>query len=151
MRRKDRQNNSPDFLNYVLDHASHIYVAFMDGEYPYCLPFNFAVIGNKIYIHCAREGKKLDLIHKNPHAAFSIAIDEEINTEEATTYYKSVCGKGLASIVEDSEEKRQALNVLGSRYKARCAQPATDRDVNRVDIIRLDIEEMNGKQNIKKT
>lgn len=146
MRRKDRENNSEEFYDLVFSKAEIIHVAFRDEPYPYCLPFNFGKVGNNIYIHSAREGKKLDLIRENPEVAFSLAIDIRIDTEKYTTYFKSVCGEGVASLVEDPIEKGAALDAIGERYKARCPRPATSAQIDRVGIIKISIVSLSGKR-----
>lgn len=145
MRRRDREQNSEEFFSAVFERAEVIFLAFRNGEFPYCLPFNFAREGGIIYIHSARDGQKLDCIRADGHVAFSLAIDMEIDRHNSTTYYKSVCGLGMASIVQDNREKRHALELIGSRYNAKCRMPATDSDAGRVAIIRIDIGALSGK------
>ena len=146
MRRKEREINSEEFYDLVFSGAEAIHVAFRDEPYPYCLPFNFRKVGNNIYIHCAREGKKLDLIRENPEVAFSLAIDIRVDTEKSSTYYKSVCGAGLASLVEDPVEKGAALDAIGEKYKARCQRPAPRGQIDRVAIIKIAIVSLSGKR-----
>ena len=50
----------------------------VEGEgAPYCVPLNFGaeLAGDTLvlYFHCAKEGKKLDLLRKNPRVGFSAA------------------------------------------------------------------------------
>lgn len=150
MRRKDRACSLPEFFDEVFAAANEIFIAFHDDKYPYCLPFNFARIENKIYIHCAKEGKKLDLIRKNPHISFCIVCDVKIDTKKATTYYKSVCGLGIAAIVEDENEKRIALDAIALHYNAeKCNRPAKDADVNRTGIFCIEIKQLTGKRRLQ--
>ena len=65
--------------------------------------------------------------------------------EKATTTFRSVCGTGTAIIVEDKEEKRTALDAITVRYKSLCPRPAPDSMINRVAIIRIDIDSLMGK------
>lgn len=150
MRRKDRECNDPHFFDQVFSHAPEIFLALNNGDYPYILPLNFARSGSVVYFHSAREGAKLDLIRANGNAAFSLACDVVVDPENSTTCYKSICGRGKARIVEDRDEKRAALDLLALRYCALCQRPAPDADLNRVAIIRLDIESMTGKQRLPK-
>lgn len=150
MRRIDREVTDPEFYDYVFAKALEIFLALRDGEYPYCVPLNFVREGNTIYMHSAREGRKLDIIRANGHAAFSLACDVKILPEKNSTCYKSVCGRGFASIVEDRKEKKRALDALAERYNARCPRPASDASIASVAIIRLDIQEMTGKAHREK-
>lgn len=145
MRRKDRERTDTAFFDEVLAAAEVIFLALHNGEYPYCLPVNFARDGERLYIHCAHEGLKLDCVRRDPRVAFSCAADISIDREEASTYYKSVCGTGTARIVEDMAEKQYALDCIGSRYAARCPRPTPEATARRVTIVRIDILTLTGK------
>lgn len=146
MRRKDRQCNDPAFFDHVFNTAEALCLALRDGGFPYCLYLNFVRKDNVIYIHSAREGHKLDLLRANGNAAFALACDIRIDRQKSATYYASVQGRAHGAIVDDIEEKRAALDMLSARYEALCPRPASDANVARVAIIRLDILEMAGKR-----
>lgn len=145
MRRREKLRVDEAFLEEVFAACGEIFVAFMDGDFPYCLPFNFAKSGNAIYIHSALRGHKLDCLAANPNVAFALARDIEIDRERSSTWFKSVSGKGIARIVEDVAEKRRALDLLSLRYDAKCARPAPAAMAARVAIIRIDIISAAGK------
>lgn len=146
MRRKDCERNGNDFFEDVLDKSEELFLAINDDEFPYIVPLNFVHKAGKIYIHSSTEGTKLDLIRRDPKVSFSLATEILVDVKKSTTYYKSVCGRGMASIVEDREEKRLALDSIAMRYKALCPVPATDANVDRVAIIRIDVMTLSGKQ-----
>lgn len=150
MRRKDRFRDNEDFINKVLDEAESIYLAMMDGKYPYCIPLNFARADGHLYLHCAHEGHKLDLIAKDPHVAFSCAVDVIIDQAKYTTYFRSVCGRGQASMVEKVEEKCFALEAIGVKYAAACPRPCPPSAADRVAIVRIDIVDAWGKESLPK-
>lgn len=150
MRRKDRECSSAEFADLVFQKAGVITLAMFDGDYPYCLPLNFARKDTHIYIHTAREGKKLLCLQANPHVAFSLFIDEEVDQKNFTTYYKSLCGTGIASIVTDAREKCAALDAIGEKYQALCPRPCLPENAARVTIARIEIKELSGKKNEKK-
>lgn len=145
MRRKEKLRLDEDFFDYVFDHSPVIYIAFFDGDFPYCLPFNFYKDKSSIYIHCALDGHKLECIKQNPRVGFSLACEIEIDTRKSTTRYKSLCGKALACLVVDENEKRQALDQLAIRYNALCVRPAPPAAIQRTNIVRFDIIEISGK------
>lgn len=151
MRRKDRECNDPALFDEVFSRAEVIFLAINGPEYPYCIPVNFARLDSKIYIHSALAGRKLDLLSRNANVGFSAAIDVEIDIQASTTYYKSICGEGLAVIVEDVTEKQQALTLIAERYNARCSRPASIADARRVAIIRIDIKQLYGKGHLARS
>lgn len=146
MRRKDRERTDSEFFDEVFSAAEVLFLAFTNGDAPYCLPVNFAREGDHIYIHCAPEGLKLDCVRRDDRVAFSCAVDVVIDRERSTTYYKSLCGTGCAVIIDDMEEKRHALDCIGERYAARCPRPAPEATARRVTILRIDIRTLTGKQ-----
>lgn len=146
MRRKDRERTDIEFIDEVFQKAEVLYLAMHDGNFPYCLPLNFAQAGDKIYIHSAKEGHKLDCLLKNPNVSFALACDVIIDREHFTTLYKSVCGQGHASLVDDVHEKCRALDLIGKHYSALCPSPATPEMAARIAIIRIDILDCSGKE-----
>ena len=146
MRRAKSECNDPAFFDEVFNAADELFLAMHDGDYPYVLPLNFVRQEQAIYLHCALEGHKLDCIRQNPRVAFTIIADVSIHREKSTTYFKSLCGKGLASIVEDEAEKGRALDAIAARYAALCPQPTPSASIRRTAIVRIDIEELVGKR-----
>ncbi len=137
-----------EFMDNVLHKAQEIYVAFhVTNHAPYVLPLNFIYLQDKIYIHCAQEGRKIDCIQANPYIGFTAVTDITIIKEKSTTYYSSVCGTGKATLVDDIEEKETALQALATRYAATCPCPTPPASLAHVAIIRIDIEELCGKSN----
>ncbi|MDE5879792.1 MAG: pyridoxamine 5'-phosphate oxidase family protein [Desulfovibrio sp.] len=150
MRRKDRERTDAAFFDAVFASAEVLFLALKNGEFPYCLPVNFAHDrpggGNRLYIHCAHEGLKLDCIRADDRVAFSCAVDIHIDVARATTYYRSLCGTGRARVVEDMAEKCHALDCIGSRYAALCPRPTPEATARRVAILRIDILSLTGKE-----
>lgn len=145
MRRKDRECTDENTILQILDRADTLFLAVETDSYPYCVPVNFTRKGSVLYIHSALKGSKLDWIRRKNDIGFSAAIDIEIDINNSTTYYKSVCGNGKALIIEDEAEKGLALDLIAKKYNARCSQPAPLADIHRVGIIRIDIESLTGK------
>lgn len=146
MRRNDRERTDKAFMDQVLAEAEELWVGFNTGGAPYVLPLNFAHVDNCLYMHCAVEGRKLDLIRQDPRVGFTTAAGVEIIREKFTTRYRSVCGTGRAVILEDAAEKQKALDAISERYQALCPRPAPEKMLARTLAIRIDIEELTGKE-----
>lgn len=145
MRRADRERADAAFFDEVFAAAEVLFLAFSNGDFPYCLPVNFARDSQHLYIHCAQEGLKIDCVRRDARVAFSCAVDITIDREHSSTYYKSICGLGHARMVEDVEEKRHALDCIGERYGARCPRPTPEAAARRVAVLRIDIQSLTGK------
>lgn len=151
MRRKDREQTDPAFFDKVLHDAETIWLSMKNGnDAPYVIPLNFVYHKGFLYIHCANEGLKLDLIRKDPCVGFAIATDIQVIREKSTTKYRSVCGSGKASILEDPEEKQAALMAIREHYTAQCTLPLSAERLAKIAVIQIAIEQMTGKAAGKK-
>ena len=75
--------------------------------------------GNQLvfYLHCAKEGHKLDVMQENPH----VCVELETNVELVSggdvpckygASFASVFGRGKAELVENEQEKIKGLKLL---------------------------------------
>lgn len=143
---KGQLRHDPAWLDAFFQRADEIFVSFSGGDYPYVLPLNFVWLDGRIYLHCGFTGRKLDLLRQDGRVGFAAALDVTIVRERSTTWYKSVSGCGHIRIVEDTEEKRRALDALSLRYAARCPRPAPEAMLRRVNVLCIDVENINGKE-----
>lgn len=123
-----------------------------DNDYPYAVPLNYVYANGFIYIHCAKQGHKIDVLRQNPKCSVCIIEKDEIVPEKFTTYYRSVIAFGYAKFVNDTTEKREALERLAAKYS-----PGLDptreieKSIKAVAIIKLELEKITGKQSIELT
>lgn len=71
MRRFENRTHDPKMIAAMLDMIETVHIGCFDEEYPYVVPMNFGyeIKDNQllVYVHCAREGHKIDLWKKNPN------------------------------------------------------------------------------------
>lgn len=95
MRRADRQQDRAFALD-LIDRCSHGVVAISSGEdTPYCLPLSLVRVEDALYFHCARAGRKLDLLRRNPRVCVTfVGEDTPVFLEPAmySTYFQSAIG-----------------------------------------------------------
>ena len=152
MTRRERQVTDMNEIIRILDTAKVLHLGLVDGDEPYVVPMNYGYIMENekltIYLHGAPRGRKIDLIRKNPKIFFEADCDiTPFEGDVACRYgitYSSIMGKGTATIIEDIDEKREALTFL--------MKTQTDKDfvfdekiVNIVSVIKLDISEYTAK------
>lgn len=135
-------SEDPALPGEILNKAESLFVAFQTGDFPYVLPFNHVWLDGRIYIHCALEGRKIDVLRRDGRVGFSTAVDVCIIREKSTTHFRSLCGTGRVSEVTDTEEKRRALDAISLRFDARCPRPTPDAALARVNILRIDVESL---------
>jgi len=151
MRRKEREITDRAAMEAIIQETEVCRMGLCDGGTPYVVPMNFGYQDGKVYLHSALEGRKLDIIRKNPEVCLVFEADAKIESApEAcsfTTKYRSVMAWGKASIQEELEEKAFGMNVLMKHYTGTEFEfPA--QALARLVVIRVDIEKMTGKQNL---
>jgi len=152
MRRKDKEVTSRDWMMEVLEKGVWLELA-MSGKdgWPYVVPLNYGIGDDFIIVHGAREGKKIDLLKENDKVAFNVAIDTEIirdenDPSEFSMKYRSVSGLGTAKLIEDIDEKREALKIIMEHYHGP-KEPMTEATLKATAVIKISITELTGKIN----
>jgi uncharacterized protein len=153
MTRREREITDPEKIKYILDTAKVVHVALDDDGQPYVIPMSYGYEMTdgvlKLYLHCAHQGYKLDLIRKNPRVSFSMECDiRPFSGKIACQYglsYKSICGKGRACIVDDVSEKEKSLSLLMKTQTG--GDFSFDEKMSSiVTVIKIDVTEFSGKE-----
>lgn len=155
VRRKDREVIGTDALEDILRRCQVCYVAFQGEAYPYVVPLNFGYVREgeafTLYFHCATEGKKLEMMRKNPRVAIAMDGDSRLvaKGESAAAYtmaYESLMATGTLRQVE-GPEKETGLSALMRQYAPEKTFAFDDATLGRVAVLRLDVEGLTGKRN----
>ena len=97
---------------------------------PYVVPVCFGYEGDILYFHSAPRGRKLDILRRNSAVCFEFDVDCEVVPAKSacgwSMRFRSVVGFGDASLVEDPEEKRKALDVIMGQYGGQPGEYAAD-------------------------
>ncbi len=148
MRRSDKQIKDLAELEAILRSAQICHLSMVDEGKPYVVPLNFGYEDNALYFHSAPEGRKINILRKNPEVCFSVVARHEIVVSERacswTAEFSSVTGTGKAAILTDRSEKEKGLTVLMSQYSDE-KYDFSDEDLDGVVVIRVDVQEMTGK------
>jgi len=151
MRRADKQITNIMELEAILRSAQICHLSMVDEGKPYVVPLNFGYEDNALYFHSAPEGRKINILRKNPEVCFSVVARHEIVVSERacswTAEFSSVTGTGKAAILTDRAGKEKGLTVLMSQYSDE-KYDFSDEDLDGVVIIRVEINEMTGKSNV---
>jgi nitroimidazol reductase NimA-like FMN-containing flavoprotein (pyridoxamine 5'-phosphate oxidase superfamily) len=149
MRRNESEINDIASIEEIIRKAQVCRLALSENDRPYVVPLCFGYKDNTLYFHSAREGKKLDVLKKNNNVCFEIDTDNELlkgkKACSCSMKYRSVIGFGRAEIIEDTELKHRALNIIMQNYfEGFFKYP--DEAVNKTVIIKVKIDSMTGKQ-----
>ena len=158
MRRKDRERG-PEFSLPLIDRCSHGVIALTTGEdTPYCIPISLVRVGSALYFHCAREGRKVDLLRRCPRVCITFVGEDDPALEangNYTTYFQSAVVTGTAAEVTEETEKVEALRALCQKLlPEHMAGDTFDRAIARslavTSVWRIDVDQITGKQKAKK-
>jgi uncharacterized protein len=157
MRKKEREITDRHELETVLKAAQILRLGINEpGAPPYIVPVNFGYKDGAIYFHCSYEGKKMELIAKDPAVSFEaetdVAVVAPANSTDACEWgvaYRSVIGRGRAVLLADADEKRAGLLILMAGV-APNVDPSSfmlnDKIMDITAVVRIEIEEMTGKK-----
>ncbi len=121
MRRKDREITEMDDILDIVGQAKVLHLGLMDDGYPYIVPLNYGFEtdegGLVFYMHCAKEGHKIDLIRRSPKVCVELECGAKLvpGGDVPCRYglaFASVIGWGTVGIVEDEAEKIKGLELL---------------------------------------
>lgn len=154
MRRKDRDVTNMEESMCIVKKAKYLHLGMLSGEYPHIIPMHYGFACREdrfiFYMHCAKEGEKLDLLRANPNVCVEIETDVEllpggdIPCKYGSTF-ASFLGKGYAEIIDDTEEKIKGLHLLMQQQTGRDFE-ITPKMADMVAVIRVEISSFTAKR-----
>lgn len=121
MRRTDREVTEIQKILEILHTSKFMHLGLFDHDFPYIVPMHYGFEqldhGLVFYMHCAKEGHKLDLIRENPNVCVELECNVALISggERACEYgasYASFIGRGKAELVQQEQEKIRGLSLL---------------------------------------
>lgn len=152
MRRSRQALSREESIEILKSATSGVLSVSGDDGYPYGVPMSFVYDDSKIFFHCAKDGHKLDAIKRSDKVSFCVISQDHVVPEEYTTYFRSVIVFGRARILEQEQEKREALEKLAARYSPEQAEgrlEEIDKLFLQVRVVELAIEHITGKEAIE--
>jgi len=149
MRRSAQQLPEQETEKILQESTCGVLALLGDEDYPYAVPLNHFYIAGKLYFHGAMEGHKADAVKKHPKASYCVIWKDAVDAPTLSTRYQSVIAFGRIRIVEDAQEKREAITALAHRFApeyAEKAQAEIAESWNQLCMFALDIEHMTGKE-----
>lgn len=149
MRRKDKEVVDREFIDSVMSRSQVCRIGLCQDGVPYIVPMCFGYDGESIYLHSAKEGRKIDFLKSNPAVCFEIDIDCELKPSDKpcsfSMKYRSVMGYGEVSFIEDEEDKRRALGIILKHYDSG-GSGLGEVSLEKISVFRIDIAEMTAKK-----
>lgn len=152
MRRNDRAINGISDIEDILRSADVCRIGMANDNIPYIVTMNFGYVPDpeqKLYFHCAGEGKKLDMMRMNNFVCFEMDTDHVIIKGKKGCgwgmKFKSIIGSGYIHEVTDRVERITGLNSIMAHYGGVGTYEYDEKVLEETTILRLDIHEMTGK------
>ena len=156
MRRSDRARDR-SFAFDVIDRCGHGVAALSTGgEGPYCIPLSLVRVGDDLFFHCALEGRKLDLLRRDPRVCVTfVGEDTPVFLEPAmySTYFQSAIVTGTAQEVTGEAEKIAALRALCRKLtpdRMDGFDAAVSKSLKVTSVWRISMEEVTGKAKLRR-
>lgn len=147
MRNWKREVTDPATIAEMLEHGQVLHLAMCDEGAPYVVPLTYGWRDGVAWAHCATEGRKLDVLARDPRVCFDITLEAEVVRTGRpcrwSTRYRSLIGFGTARVVTEGPELREGLSVLVAAFGGDPDQ--LPEDLGRVAVIRIDVESLTAK------
>jgi len=119
-----------------------------DGT-PYAVPLSLVRTGEKtFYFHCAMEGKKLNILRKNPRVCLSAVTKCKPTVDPKdgsfTLEFKSAITFGVAEEVTNDTEKIEALRAICERFLPKhmpAFNASIERSLGRTAVVKITLTE----------
>jgi nitroimidazol reductase NimA-like FMN-containing flavoprotein (pyridoxamine 5'-phosphate oxidase superfamily) len=152
IRRKDKEITDAREMRQILRSARYVTVAMCAGDEPYLvtLSHGYDETRNCLYFHCAKEGKKIDVLRANNQVWGQALVDHGYVQGSCDHLYATVHFRGKVTFIDDKAEKEHALRLmiesLDENPEAIIPKQITPESVQKVLIGRIDIDYMSGKK-----
>jgi nitroimidazol reductase NimA-like FMN-containing flavoprotein (pyridoxamine 5'-phosphate oxidase superfamily) len=152
MRRIEKEISNQKEIIEILKDGKFVIISMCRNNEPYIvtLSYGYDEIKNAIYIHCAKEGQKIDFLNSNPFICGTI-IEDNGYEESCGQKYRSVVFRGKIVIVEELKEKKYGFEILLKQLEK---DPniikekflKKDETYENSGMLRIDINEISGKE-----
>ena len=154
MRRADKEIGSREEMDEIVRGSRVCRIALSMDNMPYIVPVSFGYDGESIYIHTAKEGKKLNIINNNNNICFEFERDVKLfrDRENACKWsfsYESVIGMGRIYELESFEGRKYGLNEIMSQYSGKKWVFGED-ELRNIRVWKIEIHSMTGKRSVKR-
>ena len=159
MRKFEHQIRDRVLIAAILDQIPVVHVGCNDGDWPYVVPLSFGYEAAeevlRVYLHCAREGRKVDLLRRFPQVCVTFVGDDRpvfVPPAMYSTWFQSVIITGTASEVTDPLKKAEALRALCQKLTPEHMdgfEAAVGKSLAVTAVWKVHMEEISGKAKLE--
>ena len=156
MRRQNRQVTDLAEIKVILEEIKVARLGMFDGKQVYVVPLNHGFKMEEdgkiiFYLHCAKVGRKVEILKKNPEVCIELDGRHELMSADApcnhSYYYASLIGNGAVEFVDDFAEKAHALELVMKHQTGKADWTFDEKWVNAVCVMKLVLTDYTVKQN----
>lgn len=154
MRRRDREVTEQKHIDEIIAACDCCRLGMRDEAGVYIVPMNFGFRRENdrryLYFHGADEGKKLDLLRKNPQVGFEMDTAHDLVAAESAEgfsfRYSCIVGKGIVRFLQNPAEKRRALSFLMEHYTKKTDWSFPEKLLEHMAVLELEVTEISAKE-----
>ncbi|WP_373485136.1 pyridoxamine 5'-phosphate oxidase family protein [Acetobacterium malicum] len=154
MRRANREVTELAELIEIINGCKVCRLAMVDNGQPYVVPLNFGYHRDDsvitIFLHCAREGRKMDILKQNNQVCIEMDQMKELLSGEKgcdySCYFESFIGTGQAVFLDDAAAKGQALQAIMKQQTGRDDFSFDQHILDQTAVIAVELSSYSGKR-----
>ena len=141
-----------ELVHKILDEGFICHVGFIVDGAPVVIPTGYGRVGDKLYIHGSQASRMLRTLKTGVPACVTVTLVDGLVLARSAFHhsinYRSVVIFGNATLVEDSEEKSEALlafseHVIRGRWND--VREPTEQELKATTVLRIELEEVSAK------
>ena len=147
MRRLGQKLSKEECEDILTNQPRGVLALLGDYEYPYAIPMSHVFVNGKIYFHGAKKGHKNDAVRNHSKCSYCV-LDDGVKAADSWWYtFRSVIVFGSIRILDDVDERIEALTYLGDKFFPTHDDTVDeiDRLLDKTDVYEITIEHMSGK------
>ncbi|KAF5088300.1 pyridoxamine 5'-phosphate oxidase family protein [Acetobacterium wieringae] len=154
MRRKNREVTELTEIIEIINGCKVCRLAMVDNDVPYVVPLNFGYHQNDsvitIFLHCAREGRKIEILKQNNQVCIEMDQMKELLSGEKgcdySCYFESFIGTGQAVFLDDAAAKAEALQTIMKQQTGRDDFCFDQHVLEQTSVIAVELRRYSGKR-----
>ena len=122
-----------------------------DDGYPFAIPVNYLYdeAANKIYLHGAKKGHKVDAINRCDKVCFTVYGNERIDENEKwAPYMQSAVVFGRCRLIDDPVDATPKIRAMAMKYypSAEAVDEEIAKSLKGMYVYEISIEHLSGKE-----
>jgi nitroimidazol reductase NimA-like FMN-containing flavoprotein (pyridoxamine 5'-phosphate oxidase superfamily) len=153
MHKSEREIKNREEIEEIVSGGKYVTLSLCRADEPYIVTLNYGYdrARGAFYFHTALKGLKLEFMEANPRVCGTVVEDRGYLADRCDHAYRSVILYGTLRRIMDVEEKKYGMQVMLSHLEERPEEVKRrllkdESRYGKVEILRLDISNMTGKQ-----